>query len=242
MDAFQVNYSVDNNKNPNIASYTNQTEPSFLNYERNLSTTNDQNSTNFNNSSMDAQSVSEKEGLSDEAMTDLILKAVFASFQTERPSTSKHFNFLCKSRLNSTEKARVTLFTTVKITSEPNTVFYKTIEHWSKLRPFVQPVLFIMVNRAKHATAVSKFALSACKSGWDVTVSHDTDKYGHPYLKDMFLHSFETFSTHWHGFCNSDILLDQSFVKALMFFDSKMPRSDCKNILLAGRRHDIEVI
>ena len=228
---------IDLSPNAIIANTPEQDNP--LRFSNNSKYAGTENSIVFNKVS---KRLSKKVILTDEAVRVVVGAAVnVSSFR------GNSINFLCTSQLESTENARVTLFTTIKISSKTNPVFCKTIEHWSKLRPFVQPVLFVVVKRErgidtkKVADDISKIASKACRSGWDVTVAQNTDKYGHPFLKNMFMHSFNSFPTRWHGYCNSDILLDQSFVRTLMYFDTKLTRSSCKNILLAGRRHDIEV-
>ena len=58
-----------------------------------------------------------------------------------------------------------------------------TINNWSNLRPFVQPVLYVSPSSEQyHAHAT---VMHACSMGWDVYVVPECNAHGFPVLRSM---------------------------------------------------------
>ena len=128
------------------------------------------------------------------------------------------------------------LFTTFKETSLRSSINNNTIEYWSLLRPWVQPLLFVENNYPNNS-----LAKHAKERGW-LVYRAPTLRKGIPILRDMFLRAEQLVkpTTKYIAYANSDILFKMDLVETLLML-SVEPESSAiqklnKSILIIGTR------
>ena len=126
----------------------------------------------------------------------------------------------------------ITLFTTFKDIPSRRTVNTNTLRYWAKLRPQVQPVLYVEPGSSDYLTELAK------AEGW-LVYNAPRLRHGYPLLKDMFLHATYNVTPHtfFVGYANSDILFTRDLMETLVFL-TKINGGFLKEkgLLMSGRR------
>lgn len=102
----------------------------------------------------------------------------------------------------------LTIFTSFKNDFSKFTTYNNTLHNWASFMPQVQPVLF-SGNNTDQLEEIAR------RLGWIVLDSPRTNKYGTPFLKDMFLKVNKTVGSFFYGFSNADILFNSGLISSL---------------------------
>ena len=107
-----------------------------------------------------------------------------------------------------------------------------TVKDWASFLPTIQPTLFF-TEQNSTLTALAE------SHGWMVAPCPRVNKYGTPFLKNMYTKAYQLASAPLYGFINCDILFDQSLLRTLhhLIVDLQYLNS----ILMTGRRWNYRV-
>ena len=125
----------------------------------------------------------------------------------------------------------LTLFTTALDKDWKRMIHNNTFRNWALLRPHVTPVFYFGSNDTLHKTAQYY--------GWHVLRVPKSNTKGTPILKNMFMEMERTFSSHFYGYANADILFDEGLIKTLeklIYF-----LQNTSQVLITGRRTNVPV-
>ena len=123
----------------------------------------------------------------------------------------------------------VTMFTTFSEGTKKMSIFQNTMRIWALLKPLVQPVLYCHSN-----SCLDKWRELAEIYGWHSYKAPASNKDRIPFLKHMYLHALRMYNSSFYGYCNGDILFDETFLKN--FYDLEIYAKENENILVIGQR------
>ena len=146
-------------------------------------------------------------------------------------STSANLTWSSNSSETPKQGALLTLFTTFKESSDRNNIQTNTILNWASLGPKVQPLVF--TNLSSAGILVER----ARKHGWIIAPLQRVNKYGTPFLKDMFRAVTKYSGSPFYGYCNADILFGDGLVKTL----EGLKRYNFNSSMLIGRRVNVKI-
>ena len=120
------------------------------------------------------------------------------------------------------------------------------MKYWSRISENVQPLAYIVVRDVEtflNGSMNISIIRNACENGWDIAIAPLVDEDGYPFLKSMFLSSYNAYThSRWFAYTNDDVLYDASLQVALDKVEKELSGIKSNNSLfLASRRRDIEV-
>ena len=109
------------------------------------------------------------------------------------------------------------------------------IKNWALLGPCVHPVLFTS-NTSSNLTHM------AIEYGWDVWPVLRTNKYGTPFIKDMYLYAYSAYNSTFYAYTNGDILFFYNLLHTLnavhIYFERNKHIFDRRTVFVVGTRSD----
>lgn len=115
-------------------------------------------------------------------------------------------------------------------------IFRNTLQNWSNLKPFIQPVLYI--SDFKIIEKSGDLVDEACSLGWVVSFAPVCNSDGYPVLVDMITHSLTFWpDARWVGFSNGDILFNLDIIETVKYLET----SQLIPQLLVARRWNVFV-
>ena len=123
----------------------------------------------------------------------------------------------------------VIIFTTLSESMKKNIFFENTIRIWALMKPLVQPVLY-----CHDKNCLKKWTRIAESYGWHIYKSPVSNEDKIPLLKHMYLHAIKNYNSSFYGYCNGDILFDESFLQN--FHDLQTYAKEGEYILVIGQR------
>ena len=127
------------------------------------------------------------------------------------------------------KKLLMTIFTTFSESTKKMSIFANTMKIWALLKPFVQPVLYCY-----NSSCLEKWSRQASTNGWHIYRAPVSNEDRIPLLKYMYLHAIKNYNSSFYGYCNGDILFDESFLKN--FRDLEIYARAKEKILVIGQR------
>ena len=128
----------------------------------------------------------------------------------------------------------MTIFTTFSESTKKMNIFENTIKIWALLKPLVQPVLYCYNN-----ICLEKWRRLATTHGWHIYKAPFSNEDRIPILKYMYLHAIRNYNSSFYGYCNGDILFDESFLKN--FHDLEVYAKEKEKVLVIGQRSNYHV-
>ena len=136
---------------------------------------------------------------------------------------------------------KVVLATTMFFPTKQTFLTNNTIRNWARLRPFVQPVLYVTPSDTQPFGPSS--VRLACSLGWDVYIVPESSTSNFPVLRTMVEDVRQKYSAPMIGYANGDILFDNSLPATLDFFLRHHHKFIAKKYhLITGQRKDLMVI
>lgn len=137
----------------------------------------------------------------------------------------------------SVENSLLILFTTLSDSPDMADLHFVTLNNWANLVPFgVRPVLFTTFT---NATFLDK----AVGLGWDILPLNRTNRYGVPYIKDVFQAAYNCYKSQFYMFASGDTLFDETLVRTLKTLQGlkKHVVGDSRKLFAVGLRSNIPV-
>jgi hypothetical protein len=151
-------------------------------------------------------------------------------------------DYICRHTPSPLDDAiRVVLATTMFFPTDQTFMQKNTIRNWARLRPYVQPVLYITPTSAQPRGPAS--VRLACTLGWDVYIVPESSSSEFPVLRSMIEDARQKYpKPAMVGYANGDILFDNSLPETLEFFFRHHRQFVTKKYqLLTGLRRDVKV-
>lgn len=151
-------------------------------------------------------------------------------------------DYLCRHAASDADSYTTVTLATTMLFNDKTFILNNTLRNWSRLRPFVQPVLYVTPSDSQaHAPAAIQLA---CSLGWDVYLAPECNEDNFPVLRSMMADMLSKYSAPMVGYANGDILFDTSLPRTLQFFvrhrGKLLPDSKSYH-LITGRRKDLTV-
>ena len=137
-----------------------------------------------------------------------------------------HSNLQTKTKL-------LAIFTSFKNDPNKSEIHHEVINNWLSLGNDIQPILFY---NQSDPMIWDNLALNM---GWIGLPIGRTNKYGTPKLKDLYVKVTKTIISEFYGYCNGDILFDDSMKNTLKQI-LKQNTVSKRSALVIGRRTNIE--
>ena len=133
------------------------------------------------------------------------------------------------------------LFTTMYYSASHMTFFMNTIQVIASLQIDynIQGVIYIESTKSFINNNATKLIEMGCDLGIVVLLAPHCNYNNFPVFKSMFNVSMDIWDAQWYGYCNGDILLDESLIATMRFIqslDRTLPVP-----MFAGRRYNTEV-
>ena len=127
----------------------------------------------------------------------------------------------------------LTIFTTFKDTPQKYNIHRNMILNWASLMPRVQPVLFTNLSASNM---INKLAVSR---GWKLLPLQGVNKYGTPFLRNMYHATSNVIKSRFYGFCNGDILFNDGLISTLEGVSDYL--TGFNSTLVIGRRFNVNI-
>ena len=134
--------------------------------------------------------------------------------------------------MTSNDGRLVVMFTTFSDNPKKIMLFRNAIRNWATFMPLIQPVLFF-------TNATSNLNILAKQHGWKVLPAPRVNKYGVPFLKDMYREAYRIDKAQFYAFVNGDILFDNGLTTTLHGIQKNLPRFNAT--IITGKRKNYDV-
>jgi hypothetical protein len=108
----------------------------------------------------------------------------------------------------------LTLSTTFRPDRYKHRVYFNVIRNWAQLIPYVIPVLYTVNTDPEIIKLASEL-------GWDVREAPRVNKQKVPHLRGMLQDAITNYKSHFHGYCNGDILFTSDIYHTLTAIKNK---------------------